>query len=120
MSWSCIGCGNQIGWDGGGTLCYTCPCGSHTFCDESGRLAPPASLILGLYRGESPPHLDYLVGKSSYTSPLKERFIQELVSLGAIWMKDCRQCAEDGTYQRVLDLEKAQAVFEADSIVGRE
>ena len=120
MSWRCIGCDSQIGWDGEGTLCYTCPCGGHIFYDDkSARLAPPASLVIAIHEKRDLPHLDYLVGKSDFTSPLKERLIEELKSLGAIWMKDCKQCQEDGTYQRTLDREKAEIMFEAEMILRK-
>ncbi len=120
MSWKCIGCNNKIGWDGKGILCYTCPCGGHIFYDDkSGRLAPPSSLAIAIAEKRELPHLDYLIGNSEFTSPLKERLTKELMDLGAIWMKDCPQCLADGTYQRVMDREKALAVFHAEAILRR-
>lgn len=118
MSWRCVGCNSEIGWDGKGTLCYTCRCDGHTFYnDETGQFAPPSSLIIAIYEKRDLPHLDYLIGKSDFTSPLKEKLIEELRSLGAVWMKECPQCLADGTYQRMLDREKALALFEAEAIV---
>lgn len=118
MSWRCIGCDKEIGWDGKGTLCYTCSCGAHIFYeDHLWQLAPPASLVIAIHEKKDLPHLDYLVGKSDYTSSLKERLIEELKSRGAIWMKDCKQCLEDGTYQRTLEMEKADAMFEVQVIL---
>jgi DNA-directed RNA polymerase subunit RPC12/RpoP len=118
MGYRCVGCGARIGWNGKGTLCYTCPCGAHIFYDEeSGRWAPPASLVIAIHEKREPPHLDYLVGRSNFTSELKEKVIEELKSHGAIWMKDCKQCLADGTYQRMLDREKALALREAERIL---
>ena len=118
MSYRCIGCDRIIGWNGKGTLCYTCVCGAHIFYnDETGQLAPPASLIIAMHEGRDLPHLDYLFGRSDFTSPLKERLITELKSLGAVWMKDCPQCLSDGTYQRMLDRDKAMALLQAESIL---
>lgn len=122
MTWRCVGCDYGINWDGKVTLCWTCPCGAHIFYDdESGSLAPPASLIRAIFGKTELPHLDYLVGRSNFTSPLKESIISGLIFLGAIWMKDCRQCLENGTYQRVLDREKAVIIFEATELIeGRD
>lgn len=120
MSFRCVGCNTSIGWNGQGILCYTCPCGSHTFYnDETMKLVLPGSLVLAIYKERGLPHLDYLIGESDFTSPLKERLVEELKTEGAIWMKDCKQCLEDGTYQRRLDIEKALAILEAETILKR-
>ncbi|GAI26624.1 unnamed protein product [marine sediment metagenome] len=118
MAFKCIGCDSCIPWDGKGTFCYTCACGAHIFYnEETGQLAPPASLVIALHRKTNIPHLDYLVGEYDYTSPIKEKMIQELVEKGAIWMRDCEQCLRDGTYQRKLDREKYLAVEKAKEIM---
>ena len=118
MAWRCIGCDLIIPWDGKGGFCYTCRCGAHIFYDDEGNhLALPASLIISLSQGREPPHLDYLVGNSNYTSSRKESLIKELLAKGSVWMKDCEQCLRDGTYQRELDREKAEALFEAEMIL---
>jgi hypothetical protein len=118
MSYRCVGCDAEIGWNGEGTLCYTCRCDGHIFYNtETGQLVLPSSLIIAIHEKRDLSHLDYLIGKSDFTSPLKERLIEELKSLGAIWMKDCPQCLSDGTYQRVLDREKAAVLFEAEAIL---
>lgn len=120
MSFKCVGCDTNIGWDGEGVFCYTCPCGAHIFYDnENGSLAPPASLVFALKLGRPLPHLDYLVGESDHTSAIKERLISELREKGAIWMSECEQCQKDGTLQRKLEREKALAVFEAEMIIKR-
>lgn len=118
MTFRCVGCNNIIPWDGTGIFSYTCPCGGHIFYNEdSGQLSPPASLVIAIHEKRDLPHLDYLIGNSSFTSLLKERVIKELTELGAIWMKDCPQCLADGTYQRTLEREKARALMEAEMIL---
>ena len=117
----CVGCDSKIPWDGKGSFCYTCPCGAHIFYDEeTEKLAPPASMVIAIHEKKNLPHLDYLVGESQYTSPLKERLIKELISLGAIWMKDCKQCQNDGTLKRHLEREAYLAVKEAQAIISRD
>jgi hypothetical protein len=78
-------------------------------------------LIIAIHEKGSLPHLDYLVGRSDFTSPLKERLIEELKSLGSIWMKDCEQCLRDGTYQREIDREdywdKVKAIHEVEGFL---
>jgi hypothetical protein len=80
-------------------------------------MSMPVSYVLAKQEGREPPHLDYLVGTSSHTSIMKEAVIAFLKTQGSIWMKDCPQCLKDGTYQRVLDREKQQAIFEAEMII---
>ena len=120
MSFHCVGCDSSIDWNGKDSFCYTCPCGGHIFYDDTLKLAPPASLVIAIYEKRDLPHLDYLVGNSNFTSPLKEKLIEELKSLGAVWMKDCEQCQKDGTYQRALDREKREAVFQAEAILWQQ
>jgi DNA-directed RNA polymerase subunit RPC12/RpoP len=118
--YKCIGCDREIGWDGTYDFDYTCPCGSHAFYDENtGDISFPMSYAMAKESGTDLPHLDYLVGKSSYTSILKENIIKFLQSQGAIWMKDCPSCLKDGTYQAECDREKRLAVKEAEMIIRR-
>lgn len=117
MSYKCVGCDRDIGWDGKGTLCLTCVCGSHTFYGGDGTLVLPHSLISALYYGSMIPHLDYLVGESDHTSPIKERLITELREKGAVWMEECEQCQKDGTLARRQEREKHLALREAEQIV---
>lgn len=120
MAFKCAGCDSHIPWDGKGNFCYTCPCGAHIFYNgETGQLALPASLVIALHQKRNIPHLDYLVGESGYTSPFKEELILELVEKGAVWMKDCPQCLQDGTYQRKLDRDKHLALEEAKILLNR-
>ena len=118
MAFRCIGCDFLIPWDGRGIFCYTCPCGAHIFYnDETGQLSIPASLAIALHEKGSIPHLDYLIGESNHTSPVKEAIRETLVACGAIWMKDCEQCRRDGTYRRKLEREKRLALLEAERIL---
>ena len=106
MSFKCIGCDRDIGWDGKGTFSYTCPCGALIFYEvETGKLALPTSFILNAAAGRPLPHLNDLLGESDYTSPLKERVIQELRSRGYIWMEECEQCKKDGTLAKKKERE---------------
>jgi hypothetical protein len=116
MSIKCIGCDSPVPWDGKGLFCYTCPCGAHIFYDdETGRPVIPVSLAFALhYKKKDVPHLDYLIGESDYTSPVKEEITRFLIERGAIWMKDCEQCRQDGTYQQKLERDKYIAMLEAE------
>ncbi|KKL81525.1 hypothetical protein LCGC14_1993910 [marine sediment metagenome] len=109
MRFRCIGCNRPIDWTSEESFCYTCPCGATIFYDEEKDTpVAPASLVAVIKAREELPHLDHLVGRSHFTSPLKERFAEQLTSLGATWMKDCEQCLEDGTYQSQLDREVSE------------
>ena len=101
----CIGCDSSINWDGEILFSYTCPCGATIFYREGdeGRISLPASVALGISKGRALPHLEDLVGESEHSSPYKEAMINELVSRGFTWMKDCEQCAKDGTLKRYED-----------------
>lgn len=121
MSFKCLGCDCDIGWDGSGLFSFTCPCGSRVLYDsETLRIALPSSLVLSLATHRATPHLNYIVGESDSTSPLKERFIEELRRRGFIWMEECEQCKKDGTLARKQEREKYLAVKEAEAIVRRE
>jgi hypothetical protein len=113
----CVGCGCSIPWSGKGMFCYTRPCGAHVFHSEEGIMALPASLVIGLYEKGSLAHIDYYVGNSNYSSLMKTAFIQFLQEKGAIWMKDCKQCQEDGTLERAQESERYCAVQEAERIM---
>ena len=120
MGFRCVGCNGVIPWSGKGLFSYTCGCGGHIFYDEeTNGLAPPASLGIAIHEKKELPHLDYLVGESVFTSPLKERLIKELMSQGAIWMKDCEQCKKDGTLKRKQEREAYLAVKEAKNIISQ-
>lgn len=127
MSYKCVGCDGVIPWDGKGAFAYTCPCGASLFYDEE-TLAPvmPASLIFAIDRlrrmGIRPegPHIDYYLGDSNLTSEIKEAVTEQLLEMGFIWMKDCKQCQEDGTYAKKLDREKRLLIEEAERILGGE
>lgn len=107
MPFRCIGCNALVPWDGKGSFSGKCTCGSHIIYNEdTHELALPTSLAAILHAGRSGgdiPHLDFLVGRADYTSPLKEAMIEVLTKRGAIWMKDCEQCRKDGTYQKALE-----------------
>lgn len=110
----CIGCGGKIPWDGQGLFSYTCPCRATIFVnDESGNLALPCSLVIGVSKGTPLPHLDSLVGTSDYTSPEKERLIAELQDKGSIWMEECPQCRVDGTWERTMRHRERDKALEA-------
>jgi hypothetical protein len=119
MKLKCIGCDSEIPWDGKGLFAYTCPCGATVLYDADTMTvtALPASLIMAIHEKRSVPHIDYYVGSSNHTSDIKEKFIKELLDHGFIWMKDCRQCQEDGTYRRHLEREKYLALEEAERII---
>jgi len=114
----CIGCDRDIGWDGEGTLSYTCVCGSRIFYQaETLGFVFPASLMLNIAAGRTTPHLGDIVGESDFTSPLKESLIEELRSKGFTWMEECDQCKKDGTLQRKQEREKYLATREAEAII---
>ena len=118
MSFKCLGCDRDIGWDGEGMFSYTCVCGSRIFYRvETLSIALPASLVLSIASARQVAHLNHLVGESDFTSPLKERLIEELRSMGFIWMEECDQCKKDGTLARKQKREKYLAVKEAEAIV---
>ena len=121
MGYKCIGCDRDIHWDGTGLLfSYTCQCGCTVFYhDEQMNVAVPVSLVSAIKdMGTDVPHIDYYVGWSSHTSGVKDAFIQELLQLGFTWMKDCKQCLENGTYQRhLVRREQRLAVREAENLV---
>jgi len=117
----CIGCDREIPWDGEGMFSYTCVCGSRIFYRvETESIAMPAPLVLSLAAGRPRAHFDDLVGESDFTSPLKERLIEELRSRGVTWMEECDQCKKDGTLKRRQEREKYLALREAEAITRRE
>ena len=121
MGFKCLGCDRDIGWDGKGMFSYTCVCGSRIFYQMEGKyLAFPSSLILSITAHRQVPHLNYLIGESDFTSPLKEKLIKELRSKGSIWMEECDQCKKDGTLRRKQEREKHLALREAEAIVRQE
>jgi len=121
MSFKCVGCDHDIGWDGEGTFCYTCPCGASVLYEVSGgklgKIVFPASLNLQLKTGVVVKHLDQYIGTSNHTSPVKEHLIAALRKKGFMWMSECGQCQEDGTLQKELEREKYLAIREAESIL---
>jgi len=118
MSFKCLGCDRDIGWDGEGMFSYTCICGSRIFYQaETLSIALPFSLVLSLVAHRQGSHLNYLVGESDFTSPLKERLIEALRSRGFLWMEECDQCKRDGTLKRKQEREKYLAVREAEALV---
>ena len=120
MSYKCIGCDGNISWDGKGLFSYTCPCGSHAFYNEETKhLSLPFSFVRGLQLKAPLPHLNYLVGESNHTSPIKEQLIKELREKGSIWMEECEQCKGDGTLKRKQEREKYLAIMEAEAIMRR-
>ncbi len=117
----CIGCDNQIPWDGLGLFCYTCPCGASIFYnEETGQVTMPGSVVIGISMGRTTPHLGDLVGESDYISPIKERLIAELREKGFIRMDECEQCQKDGTLKRKQDMEKRLALMEAERIISQD
>ncbi len=121
MSFKCLGCDRDIGWDGKGPFSYTCVCGAKVFYRvEPMSMAFPGSLVLSFTARRQLPHLNDLVGESAFTSPLKERMIEEFRSKGIIWMEECDQCKKDGTLARKQEREKYLAVREAGAIVKGE
>ncbi len=119
--YKCIGCDNQIPWDGTGLFSYTCRCGASIFYnEEDAQLALPASVAIGISKGRSLPHLGDLVGESDYTSPLKESYIALLREKGFIWMEECEQCQKDGTLKREQDRENYWALREAERIIAQD
>lgn len=89
--------------------------------DETGAPAFPASVLLGMARGLRLPHLDDLVGTSNYTSPEKEEMVRQLQAKGFIWMQDCAQCRNDGTWarrERMKELDQRLADIRARVALG--
>lgn len=110
----CIGCNNSIPWDGKCVMCYTCPCGATVFY-RGNELIVPVSLKRYLFLSRTqklqPRHIDYYVGRSSFTSERKEQFIKELEGYGLTWSKDCPEC---------LKVDQERATREVERILGRE
>ncbi len=108
----CVGCGTGIPWDGHSLFAYTCGCGSTTFVnDETGIpafMAFTASVSIAVAKAmcglDTRPaiHLDYIVGNSDYTSPEKDKIINDLKQAGFIWMADCEDCKKSGVLERAL------------------
>lgn len=120
--YKCVGCNQKISWDGIGIFSYTCQCGGHAFINEETKhLSLPTSVMLALHDHRELPHLDYIIGVSDYTSKIKDSLIDQMKSEGAVWMKDCKKCLTDGTYQRELDdqlyFEKQRAMAEVNRIL---
>lgn len=118
----CVGCNRSIPLDlrGTTTFSYTCPCGSHIFLNEdTEKIAVPISLVQALIWDTNPPHLDYLVGLSTYTSTSKESLIAALKEIGAIWMEDCEACQENGNLEDAHNREKHLAILEIQDILRR-
>jgi len=87
---------------------YTCPCGATVFYDEQ-KIYYPASLIRCLLHDRSLPHIDYYLGKSSFWSPLKQKFYEFLRSKGAIWSWECKECRKN-FIKRTL-MEKKEGLY---------
>jgi len=126
MSYTCVGCGRPIPWDGEGTLCYTCPCGATLFYDTATlKLVMPVSLRFAIHKlrqlGVKPegPHINYYLGDSNHTSEIKDSVAKQLLKIGFIWMEDCEQCQKDGTLARKQEKEKHLAVVEAEQILRK-
>ncbi len=110
MMMHCIGCDRAvINMEQGGTVAIACTCGAGAPIlydpDGEGGLAPPASLVrLLMLTSESlaaPPHLEYYLGYSDYTSPLKEAAIKALRAHGSTSQSECLnpQCQEQFRHQ---------------------
>ena len=91
-NYHCVGCGRDIGWNGEGIFCYTCPCGATLFAKKNHQFAFPASLIIALHEGRELPHIDYYLGFSNHVSEEKEEAYKFLREHGAIWSWECPQC----------------------------
>jgi predicted RNA-binding Zn-ribbon protein involved in translation (DUF1610 family) len=100
----CLGCGQDIPWDGKTMFCYTCPCGATIFIQEE-NLYPPASLVTKISNRQELSHLDYYLGKSNYTSPEKEDFYKLLRKLGATWSWECPDCKEGFLQRTKMEVE---------------
>ncbi len=121
MHYKCMGCDNTIPWDGTGSFSYTCQCRATVFWDEeTGSVTMPGSVVIGMSKGRSLPHLDDLVGNSDFTSPRKEAFINELKVKGFIWMEECEQCKKDGTLKRKQAREKYWLMQEAEHLTSKD
>ena len=114
----CIGCDENLPGDGKENFRDPCSCGATIFYNpETGLLALPHFLGIALLLGKGLPHLDYLIGESDYTSPAKQAMTRALTASGAIWMKDCEQCRQNGVDQKELAREKRLALLEAEKIL---
>jgi len=91
----CLGCGVRIPWDGKGLFAYTCRCRATAFRDEKWNLSMPVSFWEMLKEGREPPHIDYYLGVTKYTSPLKEQVYELLRKLGAVYSWECDECREN-------------------------
>ena len=103
----CLGCGSDIGALGDTVvLSYTCPCGATIFYEpplhfqtgslfvkEGVKILIPISLPRSIVEKRDLPHLDYYLGKSAHTNEDKERFIEILRGLGAVWSWECQECS---------------------------
>jgi hypothetical protein len=84
----------------------SCPDLITLFADEEGRFAFPLSLLRAIYEHREPPHIDYYVGRSSHTSPEKEKAIQLLKALGARWSWECEECHARKLWKEIEDMVK--------------
>jgi hypothetical protein len=100
----CVGCGSTIPWDGRGLFAYTCPCGATLLIDDGGGLALPVSLVMAVAEHREIPHIDYYLGRSSHTSPEKEKAYEFLRSLGARWSWECEQCRSIIVERTIMEL----------------
>ena len=117
LDMKCVGCDAAIPWDGRSLFAYTCPCGATVFYDsDMSQIAMPASVVLAMAGNRPLPHLEFLIGESRHTSEIKDRVRERFIEKGAIWMKDCERCLNDGTYQKKLDRDKKMAISEAERI----
>lgn len=93
----CVGCGSRVcrrpQKEG---LAISCRCGAYSPIFEvegTGELyGLPASLMMAVTSGKTPAHLEYYLGRSSHTSPIKTAVEHELRKLGAISEDECEEC----------------------------
>ena len=95
----CVGCGKRVAkyWPDQ-TLAISCRCGAGApilFLEGTEtRPSLPFSLLHALQmrelgRSVIPPHLEYYLGHSEHTSPIKRMVIAELRGLGCISENEC-------------------------------
>ena len=99
MGMKCIGCDKEMGFEGAGTLSITCECGARMFYNEGfSKMLFPLSVIEASIHGKPLPHLNFLVGESTFMSPAKEGCTAALRDMGSIWIHECEECQTSGRF----------------------
>lgn len=98
----CVGCGQRLCHKPTAKLtilALSCRCGAISpILQEEGAdtvySSMPASLMLAIGSGKKPPHIEFYLGRSAHTSPIKSKVEEMLRHLGAISEDECEVCRQ--------------------------